>query len=130
MSLANTKRPVQIAGFFRQLSILLWKNALLARRNWLTTLFELILSVFFVCMLLIVRYIVEKGLNKDQAYPSYNVIDHFQVMPNRDLILFYPDNPFVRRLVTESVDIIKSRKLWLNASSKRIFKYLSCRLKY
>ena len=47
---------------------------------------------------------------------AYNVIDHFQSIPGRNLFLYWPDNEFARRLVVQAHNLIKSRKNWLNAS--------------
>ena len=70
----------------------------------------------FQTIYLAVRYIVEKPKVKQFENPSYNVIDHFQVMPGRDLFLYYPNNDFIRRLVTQAHNVIKSRKPWLTAT--------------
>ena len=57
-----------------------------------------------------------KPRSQIKAQYSYNVIDHFQVMPGRNLFLYWPNNEFARRLVVQAHNLIKSRKNWLNAS--------------
>lgn len=108
--------PVKLAGFFRQLKILLWKNSLLFQRKKLATLSEILLALSFISMLLIIRYFVEKVYIPDQTNPVYNAIDYFQVISGKNLILFYPNNPFIERIVSNAYEIIKARKNWLNAT--------------
>ena len=115
---------LQVAGFFRQLQILLWKNSLLFQRNVLGTLCEILLSVGFIAILLLIRYIVESVQYKDQANPFYNVIDYFQNFAGHYIILYYPDSPVVKQIIQNAYFLIKTRKPWLNATSR--FRHFGC----
>lgn len=106
-----------LAGFKDQLSILLWKDYLLVVRKKFSTVLEIFLALFFVSTILIIRYFVEKVYVPDQINPIYNVIDYFQVQSCKNLVLFSPDTPFIRNIVTNAFDLIKLRKNWLNFTS-------------
>lgn len=108
--------PKQIAGFFKQIAILIWKNSILIRRKKLSTLLELVLAIFFISMLLIIRYFVEKVAIPDQSNPIYNVMDYFQTFSGKNFILFYPNNPLIERIILNAYDFIRLRKPWLNAT--------------
>ena len=110
-------KPQKIAGFLKQVSILAWKNCILVRRKKYSTILEILLSLWFVSMLLIIRYFVEKVPIPDQLNPMYNVMDYFQVFKEKNLILYYPDNPLIERIVMNTYDFIRTRKPWLNATS-------------
>ena len=100
----------------KQLLILNWKHYILLKRNFVGTIFELSLSVFFVVTLLIIRNIVERVYVPEQINPSYFLIDYFQTLSGHNLILFYPNNPLIERIVRNAVSIVRARKYWLNFS--------------
>ena len=101
----------------KQFFILSYKNALLLKRNIVGTIFEISLSIFFVLTLLMVRNIVERVYVPEQINPSYYLIDYFQALAGHNLILFYPNNPLIERIVNNAYSIIKTRKYWLTLSS-------------
>jgi hypothetical protein len=122
---SQNRDPPTISGFRRQLAILLWKNAILLKRNVIGTIFELGLSIFFVFTLVIIRYIVERYRYDQQMNPTYYVIDFFRNLADHNLLLFYPNTPVVSRIVNHAYDLIKSRKQWANLTGiMRHFDYL------
>jgi hypothetical protein len=110
-------KPQKVAGFLKQVSILTWKNSILIRRKKLSTILEIVLSLLFISMLLTIRYFVEKVPIPDQFNPIYNVMDYFQVFTGKNLILYYPNNPLIQRIIMNAYDFIRTRKPWLNATS-------------
>jgi hypothetical protein len=99
----------------RQMAALIWKQLLLLRRHPVATIFELVLSVGFVAMLLAVRHVVECTRVAEQSTSAYFVVDYFQTLPGRHLILYHPDTPIVKQVVMNAYNVIRTRKLWLNA---------------
>ena len=82
MASPPTSPPLRLAGFWRQLQILLWKNLLLARANIVSTLVELLMSLAFISLLILIRYIVERPSTELVSNYAYNVVDYFQVLPH------------------------------------------------
>jgi len=113
----NNNSQFFLKTFFKQFFILNWKNYILLKRNWIGTIFEISLSAFFILTLLIIRNIIERIYVPEQINPSYYLIDYFQTLSGRNLILFYPNSPLVERVVRNAISIIKARKYWLNFSS-------------
>lgn len=113
----SSQETYVLAGFKDQLLILLWKTCVIIKRKKFATVLEIFLGIFFISMLLIIRYFVEKVFIPDQLSPIYNVIDYFQVQSGKNLVLYSPDTPLIKRIVTNAFDIIKLRKNWLNFSS-------------
>nr|UOU03316.1 ATP-binding cassette subfamily A3-like 3 [Brachionus rubens] len=99
-----------------QFLVLNWKNLLLIRRRPIGTILEILLALFFVFLILIIRNYVEIVYFPPLKNPGYNVIDFFFKTASQDLVLFYPNTPVIRNIVSRAFRIIKSQKYWLNLS--------------
>ena len=105
------------ACFWRQLGILMWKNLLIIKRSYLQFILEITMSIFFIFMLLIVRYFVERIFYQEQSNSAYNVIDFFYKYVGQDTIIFYPDTPVVKNILNRAFLFLKSQKYWLSLNS-------------
>ncbi|CAF0703608.1 unnamed protein product [Brachionus calyciflorus] len=109
----------KVVGFFRQILILIWKNWLLFKRNISGTIVEILVSVLFVFILLFLRFFVDSTKVNEQNItnnPIRNVLTAINVTTNRSLIMYYPNNNFVRDIVTSAYYLIKSRRPTFNAN--------------
>lgn len=113
------------SNFLTQLSVLTVKNLLLIKQNLVGTFFELLLSILFVFLLLIIRNYIEIVKYPTQSYSAYTVLDFFYKYAGQDFIYFYPNTPIVKDVITRAVRFIKSQKYWLNVSGNIIeFNYI------
>lgn len=103
---------------FNQFKILAWKNVLIAIRNPLGPLIEILLSILFISFILILRTYVEILYFPPTSNPTYDIIDYFHKTASQDLILFYPNTPLIQNIVNRAFRVIISQKFWLNLSSK------------
>ena len=113
----------QIAGFFRQIYILLWKNAKLTLRNRSSTLIEIFGPLIFFAVIIVIRYYVDKYDYQDQD--NENLVDVFDLMPiyiRRTRLVFYPPNFFIQNLIENAVAYIQLRQPFFNPRRKNIFK--------
>ena len=89
----------QIAGFLRQIYILLWKNGKLTLRNRSGTLIELFGPLVFLAVIIVVRYYVDKY---DYGKQNNFLADVFDTMPiyiMRTRLVYYPPNQFIKTLI-------------------------------
>jgi hypothetical protein len=113
------KRPVKLASVPWQIIILLWKNSILFRRNFLATFLELFCPLLILSILLIMRYFIEKISINDQKLAPQNVFafvnEIFQLTLqsqfsinrlNRDVIAYFPDNLLIRSVVSKAAALI------------------------
>lgn len=107
----------KVVGFFKQLLILFWKNSILFKRNILGTLVEIIAALVFVLILIFLRYFVDSVRFADQTNIARSVFDTINATTNRSLILYYPNNTYVKDLITNAYFLIKTRKPSFNATS-------------
>lgn len=114
----NKSKHGTSAGFFRQLGVLMLKNLLIIRSSFIQFTFEIVLSISFILMLLVVRNFVERILVHEQPNSAYNVIDFFYKYIGQDTIMFYPDTPVVRNIISRAFLFIKTQKYWLSLFSK------------
>jgi hypothetical protein len=112
-SIENKNR---IAGFFKQIRILLWKNYILSKRNKIGLNSELLAPICMLLILLIIRIAVSVDYNKEQNFDSKNVLDYFN-NSNRDLVLYYPNNTFIESIVNRGMEFIKKKHSWFNPIS-------------
>ena len=110
----------EIAGFWKQLRILTWKNLVLSKRNACGLLTEILAPLFIIIILIVIRYFIDATQNYDQANGLYNVFDLFPITntSNATLLLYYPNNSFIQGIVNNSVTLIKMRKPFFNVNCK------------
>ena len=127
----QTKQPQRkVVGLFWQILILTKKNFLLARRNVVGTLGEILVALLFILILLIIRYTYDVSRYSDQAnisaqtgssnanpinYVVYNINVSTNIVPK---IYYYPNNAYVLSLVNDSYSIIKARQPLFMATCK------------
>lgn len=111
----------KVVGFFKQLLILFWKNSILFKRNILGTLVEILAALVFVLILVFLRYFVDSVRFTDQTNIARSVFDSINATTNRSLILYYPNNTYVKDLVTNAYNLIKTQKPSFNATSFYFF---------
>ena len=131
MSIRYRDRPIKIAGFFGQLSVLLWKNLLIFRRHYYTSFFEIILALSFISLLLLLRYMVDRFFLAEERNGIVNVYDFFQTSSTRYLILYYPNNNLIQTIVDDAINKIRISNKLINVTGilnekQIIFKYV-CR---
>ena len=109
----------QVVGFFRQNLILFWKNGLLFRRNISGTICEILVALLFLLILVMMRYFVDSAQFNDQdstTNPLLYLLLNVNVSTGRNLILYYPNNEFVRNIVLNAYITIKTIKPMFNAT--------------
>jgi hypothetical protein len=104
MSKINGER--KIAGFFRQLKILCWKNAKLTLRSKLGLIIELLISFLMVCLIGSLRFLVNTTLTQSTPSSTRSVIDLYVPQTTRELIFFYPNTSFIEAIVIDSMNLI------------------------
>jgi len=128
------KQQRRVVGLFWQILILTKKNFLLARRNVVGTLGEILVAILFVIIILLMRYITDVASFSDQtniptnsssSSPATNFNRINYVVRNVNLskdfipiIYFYPDNSFVKNLTRDAIKIIEAQQPLFNATSK------------
>ncbi|CAF0946948.1 unnamed protein product [Brachionus calyciflorus] len=105
-----------LTSTFKQFIILSWKNLLIIKRKPLETLFEILMSLFFISLILVLRNYVEILFYQSTSNSAYSVIDFFYKTASQDLVLFYPNTPIIKNIVNRAFRIIKSQKYWLSLS--------------
>jgi hypothetical protein len=107
----------QISGFFRQIYILLWKNAKLTLRNRSGTFIELFCPLLFLAVLLVVRNYVDKYNYEDQISYLNDTIDLLPIFIRRTRVLYYPNNIYIKNLIENAVGYIQLRQPFFNPRS-------------
>jgi hypothetical protein len=107
--MANENR--KIAGFFRQIFIILWKNSILFRRNKTGILCELIFSSLFTLIFILLVYFAIPNYRMKSVDDEVNVIN---VIINddsdeflRNTYYYYPNTEFVKSIMQNSVNLMK-----------------------
>ena len=100
------------AGFFRQISIILWKNSILYRKNIIAIICELIFSsLFTIILLLFICYSISDETIQilRRVKDFYSEASEFDTDEfARDTYYYYPNEGFVKNIMQNS---IKLRKL-------------------
>ncbi len=107
----NKKPQRKLAGFFKQIQILFWKNGKLFLRNKLGTFGELIMAIIFILMLLIIRFFADSqavAVQTDTTNPSLSVLTSFRPNPLKKVVLYYPNNNFIKGLVDQTMLDLKA----------------------
>jgi hypothetical protein len=113
----------QVVGFLRQAVILFWKNGLLFKRNIAGTICEILVALLFLAILLLMRYFVDVSSFSDQDSVTNRLIyvtAAINATTGRNLIMYYPDNPFIQGIAQQAYQIIKHIRPDFNATSKKI----------
>ena len=107
---AKPETSRSIAGSFRQTQIILWKNLLLTRRNVVGTVFEILLSILFMAILLLMLYFPTISFYNDNSSRPQDVIDQFNpYFMNYKLtgnFLYHPNTPLARDLTYRALKMI------------------------
>ena len=116
-----TVKQRKVVGALSQTRILFWKNSLLFRRNVSGTLAEIFVALLFVLMLLLIRYFADTAHVADEtntlkSNPVLNVVDFLNVTSGRPNIIFYPNNDFVRSIVSRACQLINVSVSKFNAT--------------
>ena len=112
-------RDREIAGFRQQFLILSWKNLILSKRSLCGLITEIVVPILTVFILLVLRYFVDATQYTDQSNAPYNVLDLFPITTNTSnttMLLYYPNNVFIRGIVNQTVSLIKLRKPFFNVT--------------
>ena len=106
--MSNDKQEYRIARFPKQILILVWKNLLLSRRNLFGTVLEMLCPYLFISFMLVIRSFMERIRLTSQFNMPTSVLDVRLGSFNqtRNLILYFPNTNFVRRLVDNAVNLI------------------------
>ena len=124
------KQQRKVVGLFWQILILTKKNFLLARRNVVGTVAEILVALLFVLILLLIRYVYDASRYSDQANivasqsaTNANPVDY--VVKNINIsttfvpiIYYYPNNAYVLSLVTAAYTIINTQQPLFTATSE------------
>ncbi len=130
-------KPLEIASVPRQILILLWKNAILFRRNLFSTFLEIFCPLLLLSILLIMRFFIEKINYTDQNNLPHTVLNFvsevFQLSLksqftinriNRNLIVYYPNTTIIEGLVSRAASSIALNNQGFYPSSKAKRKFL------
>jgi hypothetical protein len=103
----------KLAGFFRQIGILFWKNGKLFKRNISGTLAEILMALLFIIILFALRYFVDiKSFTEqnDLTNPAGSILRNASLQKGGYFIYYYPPNTFIRNLVLSSIMAITYTK--------------------
>ena len=119
----STQANRKVAGFWKQLGILTWKNLALSRRNICGLLTEILCPLFIIVLLIIIRYFVTVTAVSDQNNRVTNVLDALPITNNTNatLLLYYPNTTFIKNIISNAALLIKTRKPFFNPIRKFIF---------
>jgi hypothetical protein len=99
----------KLAGPFRQIVILFWKNGILFRRNKMGAFSEILLSFLFILVIIIMRNLIKVKQTKDTDYELSNPLSFMNSSENQTMLLYYPNNDFIKDIVTNGYEIMKSQ---------------------
>jgi hypothetical protein len=107
-----TVKKRQIVGVFFQIWILIWKNWILFKRNFVGTLVELFASYTFVLIIIFLRYFIDSTKYYEQTSTTNairNVIDQVNTTSGRSIVYYYPNNAFIQGIVTNAMAMITTQ---------------------
>lgn len=105
----------KIAGFFRQIQIISWKNLLLYRKNITGLLSEVIFSCLFTLIFVILVYYSRPQYKQKKEFVSSKPVQNFfndEIFNTTDFY-YYPNNQFIQELVFNSSQIILEKNFYL-----------------
>jgi hypothetical protein len=106
------KKTRKLAGFFRQLGILFWKNGILFKRNKVGTFAEILMAFIFIILLIAIRFFVDAKLFTEQditSNPPRYFLANATLQKGKFAIYVSPNNVFVLSLVANALNDIKSQ---------------------
>ena len=108
----NTETDRQIAGAWKQFTILSWKNFILLKRNKLGTLAECLVAVCFIFMIFMNRQLtdIERLSTKNVNNDSVDVISKINISNKTTTVYYYPNNSFVLSIVKNTMQLIQNRR--------------------
>lgn len=109
----------KIAGFFKQLLILQWKNWILFKRNIVGTLGECLIAIIFVLIIIMIRVFIDPTLYSTESNTEYGVLTKFNQSRGRYLVMYYPNNAYINGLVTNAFTLIKTDVPSTNVTSRK-----------
>ena len=108
-TLSNRK----IAGFFKQIRIISWKNLMLYKQNRSGIICEFLFSVLFTLIFILLVYYANPDYYKKKIDYQTNIITaivtNYQELQNSTLYFYYPNNDFARQIATNSLLLIKEQ---------------------
>ena len=113
----------EIAGFCRQIYILLWKNLKLTSRNIASTLIEIFGPLVFLAAIIVVRYYVDKISYNDQENYLLDIFESMPIYIRRTRLVYYPPNTFIRAVIENAVAYIQLRQPFFNPRSKKLINF-------
>jgi hypothetical protein len=101
----------KIASRFRQLVVLSWKNIKLLQRNKIGTCAEILMALLFIIITILMRYFMDVVVFNEQNSLNNPVLGLFDLASssNRSLIYYYPNNTFIKDIVTNAYTLINSQ---------------------
>ena len=92
-----------MAGFFKQLRLLMWKNLLLYARRPCTLVFEIGFPIFYALMMLVIRMLITRDTTDTSTY--YNITDlHLSsIYPSNMEIGYVPDYANTQAVMSDVV---------------------------
>ncbi|XP_076469399.1 phospholipid-transporting ATPase ABCA3-like [Babylonia areolata] len=97
-----------MAGFFKQLKLLLWKNLLLYIRRPCTLVFEIGFPVFFACLMLVIRTLIERKTVDTSTYYSNVDLHPSSLYPSSLEVGYVPNATVVQTVMADVVGKINS----------------------
>lgn len=93
----------KIAGFFRQILIIQWKNLLLYFNNKIGILFEILFLSTSLIFLLFSYYDEMTRMSKSDFQVDHILSTEPGSAHRPDNFYYYPDNPFIKNIVTNAI---------------------------
>ena len=110
-----------LAGFVRQVLILLWKNWTLFRRTIFASCCEILIPYLLIALLIILRSTGDAYFTKGDLYTPTGVTQTFNNGMDRSFIFYYPNNPYVRSILARSIMFMASDAPLLLFNFRRIY---------
>ena len=106
----NTETDRQIAGAWKQFTILSWKNFKLLKRNKIGTLAECLVAVCFIFMIFINRQLTDTERIPKVNNDYVDVISKINISNKTTTVYYYPNNSFVLSIVKNTMQLIQNRR--------------------
>ena len=119
--MANKAAPQkELAGLFRQILIILWKNLLLYSKNKMGIACEILFSSLFTFVFIVLVYFSNPTYSAKSFEFGKDIISSriyaFTAKSQNQTFYYYPNNSFVEQLVTNSYNLIKSKNPLLSVN--------------
>jgi hypothetical protein len=99
----------KIAGFWRQVKIISWKNLMLYKQNKSGIACEIIFSCLFTLVFIMIVFFSEPTLKPKQHDLGGQIISYItdQDVSNRKSFFYYPANEFTKSILSDSIALIQ-----------------------